>query len=97
MVPMHEPRVFGGSFPPGCREADLERGGSSVLPQARLWRLLDDVAQARLYRRFFTEEWAELSALLEEREEEAGRALRALWLTWRAAAIERLAREGRIL
>jgi hypothetical protein len=42
-------------LPPGCRSADADPGADMLneLPAASLWDLLDDRAQANLYRRFF--------------------------------------------
>jgi hypothetical protein len=92
-------------LPPGCRLSDLHRGVSRLddLSPAQLWRLLDDRQKSLLYRRFFRQEWAELSAILDEHAETRGarganlsNALYVLWLNWRQRAIGRMALRGEI-
>ncbi|MGA2231944.1 MAG: hypothetical protein ABSH22_13690 [Tepidisphaeraceae bacterium] len=88
-------------LPPGCRAADIERsaGMPDDLSPAALWSLLDDRAQANLYRRFFQREWAELSAILEDAGGDRGAlgdSFRALWIGWRNTALRRMAMSGEI-
>jgi hypothetical protein len=87
-------------LPPGCRAADIERPAGTLddLSPAALWSLLDDRAQAYLYRRFFQGEWAELSAILEDAggHHKLGDSFRALWIGWRNTALRRMAMSGEI-
>ena len=98
MLGMSDRPIYGSSLPPGCRQADLDRGVSRQgdCTPAELWRLLDERRRLQLLRKFLADEWAELAGLLEEPPPNPGAALRSLWLSWRDAAVSRLALEGRI-
>jgi hypothetical protein len=92
-------------LPPGCRLSDLHRGVTRLddLSPAQVWRLLDDHQKSLLYRRFFRQEWGDLSAILDEHAESRGarganlsNALYVLWLNFRNGAITRMVLRGQI-
>jgi hypothetical protein len=95
---MDLPRYADAHLPPGCRSGDLHRAASRLddLPPGRLWALLDERQQAALYRRFFHEEWAALATALNEEGTDLGKAVSAMWLSWRDAAVGRMAMSGLI-
>ena len=67
--------------------------------------MLGDGQRDELMRRFFTEEWGELAAILDEHELtpatrlnnfSLGQTLRACWRNWRDRAVQQMAKDGRI-
>jgi len=100
-------RLSTGDLPPGCRQADLERGVSRLddLGDEELWGLLGEAERSAVYRDFFQRDWADLAECLEDHAESGnrvhngaslGNSIRAIWIKRRDFSLRQMALAGQI-